>query len=194
MRTSTRLAAVGVLAVALLGAGCKKDDNNNAATTTTQAPAGITITDAWCRTSPAMADAGACYAKITNGGNEADSLTKASVPSTVAGKTELHETVQASSGTGTTMMGTGTTMMGSGTTMAGGHNTGTTMAGGGMMQMQPVSEIAIPGGKTVMLEPGGYHIMLLELAEPLKEGSSVEVTLTFAKAGEKQVKAEVRAS
>jgi copper(I)-binding protein len=43
--------------------------------------------------------------------------------------------------------------------------------------------IPIPAGKTVKLEPGGYHLMLKKLKEPLKEGDSVPVTLTFEKAG-----------
>jgi hypothetical protein len=44
----------------------------------------------------------------------------------------------------------------------------------------------------VALEPGGYHIMLLELAAPLEVGSTIDVTLTFEHAGQKVVSAEVR--
>jgi copper(I)-binding protein len=47
------------------------------------------------------------------------------------------------------------------------------------------------------LKPGGYHVMLMELKQPLKEGETVPVTLTFEdKAGKRQtveVKAPVRA-
>jgi copper(I)-binding protein len=47
------------------------------------------------------------------------------------------------------------------------------------------------------LKPGGYHVMLMELKQPLKEGETVPVTLTFEdKAGKKQtveVKAPVKA-
>jgi copper(I)-binding protein len=48
----------------------------------------------------------------------------------------------------------------------------------------------------VDLKPGGYHVMLMELTQPLKEGESVPVTLTIEdKAGKKttvEVKAAVR--
>lgn len=63
-----------------------------------------------------------------------------------------------------------------------------------MMAMQPVAKIDIPAGGTVALEPGGYHLMLMELKEEPKVGSTVELTLTFEGAGDVVVKAEVRAS
>jgi periplasmic copper chaperone A len=68
---------------------------------------------------------------------------------------------------------------------------------GGMMRMRAVPQIPLPAGKPVPLAPGGYHVMLMDLAQPLKEGDSVTVTLTFAdKDGRKttqEVKAPVRA-
>ena len=68
---------------------------------------------------------------------------------------------------------------------------------GGMMRMKAVDRIALPAGKPVALSPGGYHVMLMDLAAPLKEGDTVTVTLTFAdKDGRKttqDVKAPVRA-
>ena len=56
--------------------------------------------------------------------------------------------------------------------------------GDGAMTMQEVESIPLPAGETVKLEPGGYHIMLLDLAEPLEEGMEFELTLTFEQAGE----------
>jgi len=54
----------------------------------------------------------------------------------------------------------------------------------GVMTMRPVEGgLAIPPGKTVALAPGGYHLMMLGLKAPLKQGQSVPVTLTFEKAG-----------
>jgi copper(I)-binding protein len=50
----------------------------------------------------------------------------------------------------------------------------------GIMKMRAVSAIALPAGKTVELGPGGYHVMLLDIARPMKEGESVALTLTFA--------------
>ena len=68
---------------------------------------------------------------------------------------------------------------------------------GGMMKMSAVDRLALPANKTVELGPGGYHVMLMGLAQPLKEGETVPLTLTFEdKAGKKQtveVKAPVRA-
>jgi hypothetical protein len=67
---------------------------------------------------------------------------------------------------------------------------------GGMMKMSAVGRLPLPAGKSVELKPGGYHIMLMDLVQPLKEGDVVPVTLTFEdRAGVKQtiaVKAPVR--
>lgn len=64
----------------------------------------------------------------------------------------------------------------------------------GMMTMQEVSAIAIPAGETVSLEPGGFHVMLLDLAADLEVGDSIEVTLSFSNGYEETVTAEVRES
>jgi len=50
---------------------------------------------------------------------------------------------------------------------------------GSVMRMRAVEKIALPAGKVVDLKPGGYHVMLMELTQPLKEGERVPVTLTF---------------
>ena len=67
----------------------------------------------------------------------------------------------------------------------------------GVMKMSAIDALAVPAGKTVELKPGGYHVMLMGLVAPLKEGETVPVTLTFkAKDGKTQtveVKAPVRA-
>jgi copper(I)-binding protein len=68
----------------------------------------------------------------------------------------------------------------------------TSMGTGGMMAMNAVDEIAVPAGTTTVLEPGGYHIMLLELAAPLEDGSTIELTLTFREAGTLVTEAQVR--
>ena len=66
--------------------------------------------------------------------------------------------------------------------------------GGGMMGMQPIARLEIPAGGTVELMPGSYHIMLIDLKQELKAGDKIEITLTFEKAGEVKVTAEVRES
>jgi copper(I)-binding protein len=54
----------------------------------------------------------------------------------------------------------------------------------GVMHMGPLAGgLAIEPGKTVELKPGGLHVMFLDLKGALKEGQSIEVTLTFEKAG-----------
>ena len=61
---------------------------------------------------------------------------------------------------------------------------------GGVMKMRRVEAIALPAGKPVELGPGGYHVMLMDVGQPLKEGESVPLTLTFAdKAGHKTTQA-----
>lgn len=66
------------------------------------------------------------------------------------------------------------------------------MGEGGMMAMNRVDSVAVPAGGTVELAPGGFHIMLLQLAEPLQAGTEFPITLTFAQSGEVRVIAEVR--
>jgi copper(I)-binding protein len=61
----------------------------------------------------------------------------------------------------------------------------------GVMEMRPVPSLTIDPGKTVVLEPSGYHVMLTGLKAPLKEGQTVPLTLTFAHAGTQQVTAAV---
>ena len=36
------------------------------------------------------------------------------------------------------------------------------------MRMRAVDTLALPAGKTVELKPGGYHVMLMDLAQPLQ--------------------------
>lgn len=48
---------------------------------------------------------------------------------------------------------------------------------GDVMKMRALEALALPAGKTIVLEPGGYHIMLLDLEKPLREGESVPLTL-----------------
>jgi copper(I)-binding protein len=118
----------------------------------------VVITDAWARPSSAMASAGAAYMTIQNNGSAADALVGASSPA--ATTVEVHETV----------------VMGSSAPGATGD--------GGMMGMQPVERLEIPAGGSVELKPGSYHIMLIGLKQDLKAGDTIEITLTFEKAGE----------
>jgi periplasmic copper chaperone A len=62
----------------------------------------------------------------------------------------------------------------------------------GKMVMQPRPQFSIPAGGTLELKPGSYHIMLLGLQHALNPGDTMNVTLTFQKAGEMSVEASVR--
>jgi periplasmic copper chaperone A len=68
---------------------------------------------------------------------------------------------------------------------------------GNVMIMRPLPTLALPAGKPVALEPGGYHLMLMGLKQPLKEGDRVPITLVVQGKGkakqEIRVEAEVRA-
>ncbi len=61
----------------------------------------------------------------------------------------------------------------------------------GVMKMRPVPAIVVkPKGETA-LKPGGYHIMLIDLKAPLKEGETVPLTLGFADGSSKKIEAKV---
>ena len=62
----------------------------------------------------------------------------------------------------------------------------------GVMKMRPVEKgLAIEPGKTVKLAPGGFHLMMMDLKAPLKQGDKVPVTLEFEKAGKVAVSLDV---
>ena len=64
---------------------------------------------------------------------------------------------------------------------------------GGMMKMRAIKGIDLKPGATVELQPGGYHVMLEDLKQPLKQGEQIPVTLTFEKAGVLEIKINVEA-
>jgi len=67
---------------------------------------------------------------------------------------------------------------------------------GGVMRMREVKSIDLPKGKTVTLEPGGYHIMLMNLKKPIAAGDVIPLTLVVESGGKRQtveVKAKARA-
>lgn len=64
----------------------------------------------------------------------------------------------------------------------------------GMMKMRPLSDgIVIPAGKTVLLKPGSFHVMMMGLNAPLMEGDYIKATLTFEKAGKVDIEFAVEA-
>lgn len=195
---------LAVVTVAALGlVACGDDEDSSSDTTTTAPAADVTVSDVWARPVEDLTakDTSAIYMTITAGA-EGDTLTKASVPSDVAGTVELHETVAAEEGESmegdmestTTMMGDMETT----TTMMGDMESSSTMMGddagdmSGMMTMRQVPSIEVPADGSVELKPGGLHIMLLDVKKTLAVGDTIEVTLTFENAGEVTATAEVR--
>jgi copper(I)-binding protein len=62
---------------------------------------------------------------------------------------------------------------------------------GMVMEMRPLAGLDIPAGQPVSLKPGGEHIMLFGLNQPLREGQSFPLTLNFEKAGPRPVTVSV---
>lgn len=165
----------GVVVLALVAAGCSGSSSD-----------GVEIQDAWARTTAPGLTMGAVYMEVESA--DADRITGASVPAAIAGKTELHETLDAK--------GCEEAGMGAGHSMDKDEDGSMDMEGEGSMDMEgsesmdmemdsmkcmkQVSSIDLPAGETVSLEPGGFHVMLLDLKKPIKEGETFEVTLSFA--------------
>lgn len=67
---------------------------------------------------------------------------------------------------------------------------------GQTMRMRQIAALALPKGRAVALAPGGYHLMLIGLKQPLRVGAKVALTLVFedpaGKRSEQEVQAEVR--
>jgi copper(I)-binding protein len=62
----------------------------------------------------------------------------------------------------------------------------------GVAKMRSVATLPVEAGKPVTLAPGGYHIMLTGLKEPLNQGDEFPVTLIFEKAGQVTATVTVR--
>jgi hypothetical protein len=176
MRTASFRAVLVAAAALAIVAACTSSGSSPAATVagsmapassagTSAATGGMTVQGAWARESIPGTTETAVYLTITNGTGSDDALVSASSPAGMAG---VHEVVAVGS---VDPMSSDQPMMG----------------------MQPVARVAIPAGGSLELKPGSYHIMITDLVEPLKAGTTVEVTLTFEKAPPVTVAAEVRA-
>ena len=62
---------------------------------------------------------------------------------------------------------------------------------GGVASMRRVERLSIPAGRAVTFAPGGYHLMFVGLARPLKTGQTLPATLTFASGARIQVAFQV---
>jgi hypothetical protein len=78
------------------------------------------------------------------------------------------------------------------TPVAGEAQLHTTINDNGVMKMRPVSAIDLKPGASVTLKPGGMHLMMTDLKQPLKEGDSFPLALTFEKAGKIDTRVKVQ--
>lgn len=68
-----------------------------------------------------------------------------------------------------------------------------TLTENGVMKMRPAPNLPIPAAKMVTFAPGGTHIMLMGLKQPLIAGQNFPMTLTFAHATPVMVEVKVQA-
>ncbi len=63
---------------------------------------------------------------------------------------------------------------------------------GDLMKMRAIPGLDLPAGKTVELKPGGYHVMLIDLKQQLKEGDIVPITLVVEGKDQKRINIELK--
>ena len=63
---------------------------------------------------------------------------------------------------------------------------------GEVAKMRQLRAFEVPGRERLALEPGGAHLMLVDLVQPLKKGERFPMTLRFERAGELEVQFEVQ--
>ena len=94
----------------------------------------------------------------------------------------VRSTVPGQKGTGAFMTLTakdGTRLVGVSTPVAGVAEVHEMKLEGDVMKMRALPGLDLPAGKAVELKPGGYHLMLMDLKQPLARGVDVPVTLIF---------------
>ena len=103
----------------------------------------LAVESGWVRAMPPGQPVTAAFMVLVNQGDRERRLESMSSP--LAGRVELHRTVQQ----------------------------------GDRMRMEAVADLVIAPGESVTLEPGGLHLMLMDLRRPLKVGESVVLQLTL---------------
>ena len=95
----------------------------------------------------------------------------------------VRATVQGQKATGAFMQITApvdTTLVGVSTPVAGVAEVHEMKMDGDVMRMRPLTQgLKLPAGKAVQLQPGGYHLMLMDLKVALQKDSTIPLTLTF---------------
>ncbi len=148
----------------------------------------VSVESPWARTSAAGQTTGAIYFDLTV--DDDDTLLGASVPASVAGEAQVHEVVMVDDEMDDMDEMSGE--MDESGEMEGSDDMDDMDDMSGQMRMQELAEgLILTGGETVTFEPGGYHVMLLDIAAPLESGDEIDLTLEFAEAGSQSVTVEV---
>ncbi len=106
----------------------------------------------------------------------------------------VRSTVPGQKGTGAFMKiiaRQGTTLVGVSSPVAGVGEVHEMKMEGDVMKMRALPVLDLPAGKAVELKPGGYHVMLMDLKQPLAKDSKVPLTLVFKDAKGVQSKLEL---
>lgn len=119
------------------------------------APARFAVSDAWSRPTPANATNAVLYAVVES--DQSDELVSVTVPGEIAGGAVLHAGDAGGSHAG--------------------HHGGTDTE---MATMEQVESFPLDAGDAVTFEPGGNHVMLIDLAAPLVRDQRYTATFTFA--------------
>lgn len=117
----------------------------------------LAATDAWARPTPTGATNGVVYLSLVT--DITDSLVSVEVPADVAGSAELHATTTSADG--------------------GSHSHGGG-GGGETFSMGEVEGFDLSPASPLTFEPGGNHIMLVDVPDPLQLGEQFVLTLGFA--------------
>nr|WP_246246755.1 copper chaperone PCu(A)C [Isoptericola sediminis] len=65
-------------------------------------------------------------------------------------------------------------------------------ASGEMSMAEVEGGFVVPAGETLVLEPGGHHLMLMDLTDPIRAGDEVTFTLTFGDGSTAELTAPVK--
>ena len=106
----------------------------------------------------------------------------------------VRATVQGQKGTGAFMNLTardGARLVGVSTPVAGVAEVHEMKMDGDIMKMRALPALDLPAGQAVQLKPGGYHLMLMDLKQPLPKGSTVPLTLRLQDAQGVETRQEV---
>ncbi len=134
------------------------------------ARATIQVSDAWARPA-AQGNNGAVYFFIENG--TASDLSILSASSRAAGAVEIHESSMMSADELDGMI------------EGGAYSEDTESQG--VMQMIPLDALDLPSGQSLLFEPGGLHVMLIDLAQELRPGDKLLLTLSFDNADDYEI-------